>query len=246
MAFRMENGMDEPMDQDMDTVLPDWLLSMSEEQRSGMARTARRNATALTRSTEFAYIVLRSLRTSSIAAIVDRLNPLLHIDPVLRLPPEIMFDILRYLDPPTLLRVSTLSKMWRSRATDSRLWRKLFGAEGWVPHFGRIRAHEAAEISRKRGSKERKIRPRSFATDIDHHVTLEDPAPVTGSPASASTSPAIFEQVQPPIRPTLLTGELGGDPKVNWQYLYKQKRRLEDNWNTGKFKNFQLPHPAHP
>lgn len=249
--------------------------------------------------TEFAYTILRTLRTSSIAAIVERLNPLLHIDPVLRLPPEIMFDVLRYLDPPTLLRVSTLSKQWRSRSTDSRLWRKLFGSEGWVPDTRRIRVYEAAERSRTRGSKDRKMRLRPSVADIDRHISKKragenrlfgdgssststeetsygwaaqsdqveaDDSPMSGSEdkmqdvafenvatvsqgedstPSPSTIP-IFDPMQPSVKPTLLTRGVGEDPKVNWQYLYKQKRRLEENWNSGKFKNFQLPHPAHP
>jgi F-box and WD-40 domain protein 1/11 len=47
-----------------------------------------------------------------------------------------------------------------------------------------------------------------------------------------------------PVHPSLLLP--GSEPKINWQYLYKQKRRLEDNWNAGRFTNFQLPHPNHP
>ena len=31
--------------------------------------------------------------------------------------------------------------------------------------------------------------------------------------------------------------------KLNWQYLYSQRRRLEANWETEKYVNFQLPHP---
>ncbi|KAK2629828.1 hypothetical protein QTJ16_000648 [Diplocarpon rosae] len=34
--------------------------------------------------------------------------------------------------------------------------------------------------------------------------------------------------------------------KLNWQYLYSQRRRLEANWDSGKYTNFQLPHPNHP
>ncbi|PVH79664.1 WD40 repeat-like protein [Cadophora sp. DSE1049] len=34
--------------------------------------------------------------------------------------------------------------------------------------------------------------------------------------------------------------------KLNWQYLYSQRRRLEANWENEKYINFQLPHPAHP
>ena len=38
-----------------------------------------------------------------------------------------------------------------------------------------------------------------------------------------------------------------GDPKkkLNWHYLYSQRRRLESNWETEKYVNFQLPHPDH-
>jgi F-box and WD-40 domain protein 1/11 len=34
--------------------------------------------------------------------------------------------------------------------------------------------------------------------------------------------------------------------KINWQYLYTMRRRLEYNWEAGKFTNFQLPHPDFP
>ncbi|KAG0652733.1 F-box WD repeat-containing 1A [Hyphodiscus hymeniophilus] len=33
--------------------------------------------------------------------------------------------------------------------------------------------------------------------------------------------------------------------KLNWQYLYSQRRRLEANWESEKYVNFQLPHPDH-
>ncbi|KAI0156372.1 WD40 repeat-like protein [Xylariaceae sp. FL1272] len=34
--------------------------------------------------------------------------------------------------------------------------------------------------------------------------------------------------------------------KMNWKYLYSMRRRLEGNWERGRFINFQLPHPDHP
>jgi F-box and WD-40 domain protein 1/11 len=34
--------------------------------------------------------------------------------------------------------------------------------------------------------------------------------------------------------------------KLNWQYLYSQRRRLEANWEAEKYANFQLPHPNYP
>lgn len=48
-----------------------------------------------------------------------------------------------------------------------------------------------------------------------------------------------------PIAPTLLaTGY--GHPKLNWHYIYKQRRRLEDNWVCNRYTNFQIPHPGFP
>ncbi|TDZ40383.1 F-box/WD repeat-containing protein lin-23 [Colletotrichum spinosum] len=34
--------------------------------------------------------------------------------------------------------------------------------------------------------------------------------------------------------------------RLNWKYLYTMRRRLERNWELGKYTNFQLPHPDHP
>ena len=34
--------------------------------------------------------------------------------------------------------------------------------------------------------------------------------------------------------------------KVNWKYLYDMRLKLEQNWDVGKFTNFQLPHPDYP
>ncbi|KAI1411199.1 WD40 repeat-like protein [Hypoxylon sp. FL1857] len=33
--------------------------------------------------------------------------------------------------------------------------------------------------------------------------------------------------------------------KINWKYLYTMRRRLERNWERGRYTNFQLPHPDH-
>lgn len=33
---------------------------------------------------------------------------------------------------------------------------------------------------------------------------------------------------------------------INWKYLYSMRRRLESNWELGRFTNFQFPHPDHP
>jgi F-box and WD-40 domain protein 1/11 len=59
------------------------------------------------------------------------------------------------------------------------------------------------------------------------------------------TSPTISDSIDPPVRPALLLPSTA-EPRVNWQFLYKQKRRLEDNWDAGRYTNFQLPHPNFP
>ncbi|KAF2830544.1 WD40 repeat-like protein [Ophiobolus disseminans] len=277
---------------DSQLTLPDWVVALSESERS-----------------EFAYAILRSLRTSSIAGIVEKLNPLLHLDPVVYLPPEITFQILSYLNPETLLRSSTLSRAWRNRVLDSPLWKLLFRLEGWNSNFPQVRAFEEAETQKRveTKEKERKTRPRAAEdTDYDkpsskkrarerglfgdgpsseHSIRDKlEPLSIGGTasaspswgeqhgPVEADDSPSVktedkmegisFENASPtetqlerrttatsdasgfPVQPSLLLS--GPEAKINWQYLYKQKRRLEDNWNAGRFTNFQLPHPNHP
>ncbi|KAI0393566.1 WD40 repeat-like protein [Xylariaceae sp. FL0594] len=34
--------------------------------------------------------------------------------------------------------------------------------------------------------------------------------------------------------------------KLSWKHLYSMRRKLESNWDRGRFTNFQLPHPDHP
>ena len=33
---------------------------------------------------------------------------------------------------------------------------------------------------------------------------------------------------------------------INWKEVFKQRTRLKQNWRSGKFANFRLPHPDHP
>ncbi|KAF2734265.1 WD40 repeat-like protein [Polyplosphaeria fusca] len=277
--------------------ITEYILNMSEKDRS------------------FAYALLQTLRTSSIAEIVEKLNPLLHKDPVIHLPPEITFQIFSYLAPQTLLRCSTLSRTWRSRVIDSPLWRLLFRLEGWNSNFAQVNAFQEAEKARRAETKEKKTRARD-AEEMDYDkpstkkrlregtlfgdgpsdtgilnqlkpLTL-DPSQTTqqgwseqhsaveadASPKNEDTmegvtyqstsamaeglrrkkgstpnddllsSPIATSSIDPPAEPSLLLPS--SEPHVNWQYLYKQKRRLEDNWDAGRFKNFQLPSPLHP
>ena len=37
-----------------------------------------------------------------------------------------------------------------------------------------------------------------------------------------------------------------GHSRLNYHYIFKQKRKLEENWNAGHYRSFQLPHRDHP
>ncbi|KZF24867.1 WD40 repeat-like protein [Xylona heveae TC161] len=317
--------------------LPAWVLALNEVDR-----------------TELAYAVVRSLHTSSIAAIVQRLDPLLHLDPVTYLPPELTSEIFSYLDPSTLLKASTASRAWRARTMDSSLWRQLYGSEGWGVDVPQIRNFEReylypngppgretrtrpadADVDQQ-AHKRVRVRPRnpptapvegglfgrgprsplqtSYGDDRvddgpqgwnDQHGTIEVDEQISPEAGSSSTdarmtedsqdgdfalsahtsqssqtptptamdamlshtsSNAMDEDMYPsPLlsaqevattthnyaadlltAPSLLIHPAFGAPRVNWHYLYKQRRRLEDNWDAGRYTNFQLPHPDHP
>ncbi|ODH25903.1 hypothetical protein ACO22_04967 [Paracoccidioides brasiliensis] len=296
-------------------VLPSWMLALSETDRA-----------------ELAFNILRTLRTSSIAAVVDRLTPFLHMDPVLKLPPEITSEIFSYLDTSTLLTASLASKSWRERIIDSRLWRHLYTQEGWRFDMEAIRNFEQT-LSKPVFSHNRKSRTRRLDTDkgqpklkrrvppgwIDskrnsriENGSMEDASPpwneqhgtveadgistsdisvladaegdhemrdASHDDNSASSSSEQSHPHQPlelrdlphsrkssqtnnsaeyhsfqssptdnisPMGPPQLMKNINGTSRLNWPYLYRLRRKLEDNWRKGRYTNFQLPHPSCP
>ncbi|KAI1917669.1 hypothetical protein LOZ53_002445 [Ophidiomyces ophidiicola] len=246
--------------------IPPWILSQAESDRA-----------------DFAFTLLTTLRTSTIAKIVDRLTPLLHMDPVRKLPPELTAEIFSYLDPGTLLTASLASRAWRDRVHDSLLWRQLYLREGWKLNVEEIRTFERQRAEAIQ-SASRKARMRRSDTDPGEplhkkrvlpswgdsrrssavNAEGEASASSTGAPPDAegdhemrdvgnpdnfarkvstdrevSSSPYRESFLSPAMRPE--------DPaRLNWAYLYRQRRKLEDNWLHGQFTNFQLPHPLYP
>jgi F-box and WD-40 domain protein 1/11 len=87
--------------------------------------------------------------------------------------------------------------------------------------------HPASPRRNKRGSQESR----------DDMVMSPTPSQSTRQPS---------ETLNPPAKPRLSLRDHSGNERINWAFLYKQRKRLEDNWNKGRFTNFQLPHPAHP
>ncbi|KAB8213442.1 hypothetical protein BDV33DRAFT_196918 [Aspergillus novoparasiticus] len=266
--------------------LPDWLLANSEEDRA-----------------EIAYSLLRTLPTSTVAAVVDRLAPLLHMDPVVKLPPEITSEIFSYLEPKTLLTASLASRAWRGRLIDSGLWRGKYIDEGWRVDIDAIRSFEERQSklsspslrkSRLRNAdtddgepKNKKRVPPSWLdsrttgyvgsyiigrqdgqqtsaeadTEGDHLMSdvANDQSGSTSSEhqlrsnsirdsqteLSRTTHGPMSSSAQSSPKSSILLRMPNGGARINWLHLYKQRRRLEENWNRGRLTKFQIPHPEH-
>ena len=276
-------------------VFQQWVMGQSEDARA-----------------QIAYEVLRTLRTSNIAAVVERLTPLLHMDPVTKLPPEITSIIFSNLPASTLLSASLASKAWRERILDSSLWKELYAGQGWGMDVKELRSLEDSQGSGRGKGKghmrtsdanngEPQLKRRATGNTIrsqnavdvpqwrEQHGKIEadtdspneivdlemqdapanpqysqspprrnkrqsqhsdDDMSMTSTVAHVSTAdhgtPAL--SLQPPLKPRLLLEDgstAGSDERINWAFLYKQRRRLEENWSKGRFTNFQLPHPQH-
>lgn len=207
-----------------------------------------------------------------------------------------MLQIFSYLPAKDLLAASAISRRWRERTSDEKLWRTLFAREGWLTDTLKMRAFEEAEKEKRdraagsttssrvrkseyqlerRGSKRQRPTSGRVPGWIEQHGAVEaDPgsgsedsmegietiAPgeswsfanaededansdTSDAAASTPSSPADANSAQ--IKPKLFT-PFASDPKLSWSYLYKQRRRLERNWDKGQYKMFQIPHPEHP
>ena len=255
---------------------------------------------------ELAYNILRTLRVSSIASVVDRLWPLFHKDPINIFPAEIMSQIFSCLDPPMLLEASKTSRAWRERVLDSGLWKHKFKTEGWGLRMDEIERFENGYNQRAMGSRSpttkvegdsaqklskslprasRPIRqPSQNAQETNDQIKqeLEDDAEMVDVDSASSErfryEPAVASGLAEPSKtqgkqpwkeikkegPDSRESQKGSDPgkhhltqplmlyaspgqsRLNYHHVFKQKRKLEDNWNNGQYKSFQLPHRDHP
>ncbi|KAB8337188.1 hypothetical protein FH972_021491 [Carpinus fangiana] len=64
--------------------------------------------------------------------------------------------------------------------------------------------------------------------------------PVQSGDLEMTEADDVAPELQKPRDRLLIQQELGTF-KPNWQYLYNQRRRLEQNWLAGRFTNFRLP-----
>lgn len=132
-SFKLDEGFAEDSQQNSDHVqnsFVSWLNTQSDRAKA-----------------DIAYEILRTLRSTDIAGVVERLNPLLHMDPIEKLPAEIAQQIFSYLDASTLLTASLSSSTWRDRILDPRIWQNLYESEGWGIDLDEIRRFEESHAS---------------------------------------------------------------------------------------------------
>lgn len=85
-----------------------------------------------------------------------------------------------------------------------------------------------------------------FSPSSDQTLPRQASSLTNNTSVAQINSLAPVTSLQPPLKPSVLAQNFGGSASVNWPFLYKQRRRLEENWTKGCFTNFQLPHPSYP
>ena len=71
-------------------------------------------------------------------------------------------------------------------------------------------------------------------------------SPVNASPAPFGSRDNTSRLFHPPLlKDPLMIASSSGYHRMNYQHIYSQKRRLEDNWNKGRYRSFQLPSRRH-
>lgn len=260
---------------------------------------------------------MQSLNNSDKEDIRKHIYLLTHFDPAIYLPTELFLHVCTYLEPRDLLTASTVSRAWRERAYDERLWQLSFAREGWMldkeatkdfeqkaAKLGRRRAEaylksgsEAPtfaipELERRESRKRRRgeafndsnsssgsaagldsdtpadseSHVRSAAdSEVDEMEGLETEAQPSsmaqltddqkkfstwetnpqgtydGMTYTKTSSPSLPANIN--IKPPSFQNSTNRNepPRLSWPYLYKQRRRLEANWENERYKTFQLP-----
>lgn len=224
--------------------------------------------------------------------LLDDIGAMVFHDPVPKLPNELMLHIFSHLSPKDLLNSSAVSRPWRERANDERLWHDCFFREGWA--VDKHRMQDPEDLVRRKGAKvaERIMRSRktgwpdkpsllrrdsrkrgreeAFSENestrgnaggpLEESSDTEGPMEGVVSTGLSSMSRGVggdgteannddsdedsaIDTLGLQIQPSLFSH--ASEPKLSWTYLYKQRRRLESNWDNGKCKVFRLPHPKH-
>lgn len=215
--------------------------------------------------------IMQSLPTNAVEQIVDGLRPRLCLDFIERLPTEVCLRIMSFLDPVSLIKMAITSRESKVLALDWKLWENLYYMEGWKTIPGEVESFQQELIASSLSIHLEHTRPESDDEGVPSSKKRATPQLVTSSQTSAEDAtmsgmgnvmeplfggpilshPDSFESTQsaPQIdqeMTSLVTRDcLTGKQSLNWRHLYTQRRRLEDNWEAGRYNNFQIPHPDH-
>jgi len=95
---------------------------------------------------------------------------------------------------------------------------------------------------------------RSTLADTEGLADFSPSSTAPSSPFEQSGRPSLNENtlrthensyaMVPDIKPRMTTTN-GSETSPNWLWLYKQRRRMESNWDNGRYHPFQLPKPEH-
>ena len=66
------------------------------------------------------------------------------------------------------------------------------------------------------------------------------------SEPDSGRSPELADLRAGPQEGSLMVPASSSQYRLNYHHIFKQKRKLEENWNAGRYRNFQLPHRDHP
>ncbi|CAD6503700.1 BgTH12-03359 [Blumeria graminis f. sp. triticale] len=102
-----------------------------------------------------------------------------------------------------------------------------------------------------------KLRPQALATDLgisklmSYSTANDTPTDINemNTRGSSQISTSAGSLAQRLNMSSLFVLDRSGNSikkRLNWQYLYSQRRRLESNWESEQYVNFQLPDPTHP
>lgn len=139
---------------------------------------------------EYAYKLVRTLPTSNIASLVDRLVPILHLDFIQLLPSELSLQILSYLPVRSLLNASLASRTWRRFALEPRLWRDLYKGAGWEENSAEVRLFENEMQQQKRKAEEQRDEEKKLRDLARRNIDRFRSGPGSQGESSASDSSA--------------------------------------------------------
>lgn len=116
-------------------------------------------------------------------------------------------------------------------------------AENWREQHGRVEADEDQVMQEASSPELAAVGMKTPSTSSNSSMDAE-PGDLQDASALPQAALPVGMPLTTPIVPTLFN-DPSDLPRVNWQYLYKQRRLLERNWNKGRYTTFQIPHPDH-